>query len=669
MEAEPKQRIEKLTKELSRHNYLYYVLAKPEISDQEFDLKLKELEMLEKKYPEFASAYSPTQKVGGSVSTDFQQHKHDLPMLSLSNTYTREELKQFLSRIRKNFANDHEMTCEFKYDGVAISILYEKGRFKRALTRGDGYVGDDVSENVKTIKSIPLELLSDGYPERFEVRGEIVMPHTSFERLNRDRKEKGLVIFANPRNAAAGTIKMLDSSKVAKRGLDCIFYSFSTENMPFKTHYEAIKSLKKWGFKASPFIERCNTYEEINKVLKDWEDMRLRLPFDIDGAVVKVNNYNVQTQLGSTAKSPRWAIAYKFQAENVKTKLLDIQYQVGRTGAITPVAILDPVQISGTTVRRASLHNADVMQNLDVRIGDVVFVEKGGEIIPKITGVDFAVRNYQLPVASFASVCPACGTQLKRNEGEAQHYCPNENNCPPQLIGRIVHFVGRKAMNINIGEETVAALFNAGLIKTIADLYNLKYEQIIQLERFAEKSARNIINSIESSKKQPYPKLIYALGIRYVGEVVAKKLARVFSSIEKLKNATYGQLTATDEVGDKIAKSILNYFENEKNIAIIEKLKNNGIRMDSEDMEKSIVSGVLEHKKIVISGVFHLFSREELKEIIEMSGGSVVSSISSQTDLLVVGENMGPAKREKAIKEGVTIISEEDFAKMLGLEK
>jgi DNA ligase (NAD+) len=660
------KRVRYLRNELNRHNYLYYVLAKPEISDFEYDAMLKDLEALEKKYPELVDENSPTQRIGSDLAEGFKQVRHRYPMLSLANTYSFEELDDFNNRIAKSLTSDWEYVCELKYDGTAIGLTYRDGKLMQAITRGDGTQGDDVTANVKTIRSIPLILQGNDYPYEFEIRGEILLPHAVFEELNKQRVEQGETPFANPRNAAAGTLKLLNSKIVAERKLDCLLYFLLGEKLPFNNHFQNLQKAKEWGFKIPQYIKLCRSIEEVKGFIDHWDKARYNLPFDIDGVVIKVNNYQQQNYLGYTAKTPRWAIAYKYKAEQVSTKLLSVDYQVGRTGAITPVANLEPIQLAGTVVKRASLHNADQIALLDLRIGDIVFVEKGGEIIPKIVGVDLNSRsNKSLPI-QYISNCPECGTKLVRFEGEAKHYCPNQTGCPPQLKGRVIHFISRKAMNIDgLGEETVELLFNEGLIKDIADLYDLTYDQLLKLDRFADKSATNAVNSIAKSKEMPFHKVIFGLGIRYVGETTARKLSLHFGLLSRLKNATFEELMEVDEVGEIIAHSILSFFADNKNITLIDRLERAGLRMETDSFKQSDENGKFKGYSVVISGTFTRISRDELKELIMKHGGRVLSSVSSATNLLIAGENMGPSKLDKAIKLGVKIISEDDFFNLL----
>jgi DNA ligase (NAD+) len=657
-----KDRITQLTKELNRHSYNYYVLNKPEISDFEFDKLLAELSELEINYPQYKQPDSPTQRVGSDISNVFNTVEHDYQMLSLGNTYSESDLTDFHSRIVKELETEPEYVCELKFDGASISVKYENGIFTKAVTRGDGTRGDDVTENIKTIRSIPLSVSGSNLPDKFEIRGEIIMPHEIFDKLNAIRIENEESPFANPRNATSGSIKMIDSREVAKRNLDCYFYYMMGKTIPAATHFESLKMLKEWGFKTSEHSKICKKIDQVMDYIHYWDIERRNLPYDIDGIVIKVNSFSQQNMLGFTAKNPRWAISYKFKAEQVSTKLLSIDYQVGRTGAVTPVANFEPIQLAGTIVKRASLHNADQIAMLDIRIGDCVFVEKGGEIIPKIVGVEYHEPD-SVPTV-FITHCPECGTKLIKPEGEARHFCPNSANCPPQIKGKIEHFISRKAMNIDsLGEETVAQFYEAGLINNIADLYKLTKEQIMPLERIADKSAENIILSIENSKKVSFDRVLFALGIRYVGETVAKKLAGEFKSIESLSAASREELIAVDEIGDRIADSIIEYFSNSENIKLVANLMNAGLQFELTKSEK--LSDKLSGISIIISGTFSNFSREEIKQLIEKHGGKNVSSISKNTDFLLAGENIGPSKFEKVKKFNIKIISEEEFIKLI----
>ncbi|MCF6242484.1 MAG: NAD-dependent DNA ligase LigA, partial [Bacteroidales bacterium] len=643
----------------------YYGKAQPELSDYEYDMLIKELQDLESAHPEFYDPNSPTQRVGSDINKEFKQVKHKYGMLSLSNTYNEGELRDFDGRVRKLINQAPVYVCELKFDGTAIGLSYEQGVFVRAVTRGDGVVGDDVSDNVRTIKSIPLKLRGSDYPDEFEIRGEIFMPRKVFEELNKQRIEAGEEPYINPRNTAAGSLKLQNSAEVAKRKLDCYLYYMLGENLPSDSHYENLQYAKKWGFKISEHIKLAKNIDEVLEYINYWDVHRKELPYDIDGIVIKVDSLSLQKQLGFTAKSPRWAISYKFLAERVATKLLSVDYQVGRTGAITPVANLEPVFIAGTTVKRASLHNADQIELLDLHINDTVFVEKGGEIIPKVVAVDIDNRPQDAQKINYITHCPECGTELVRKEGEAKHYCPNEYACPPQIKGKIEHFISRKAMNIDgLGAETIDLLFEKGLVHNIADLYELKKEQLVPLERMGEKSAENIIKGIEESKKVAFHRVLFALGIRYVGETVAKKLAEYFSSIDALANASFDDLIAVDEIGDKIAESVIEYFQSERNTELINRLKNYGLQFSAENNDR-IKTEKLKGLSIVISGVFQKHSRDEYKEMIAASGGKNTSSISKKTDYLLAGDKMGPAKLEKAQKFGVKIISEDEFLEMI----
>ncbi len=660
------ERVNKLREELNRHNHLYYVKAQPEISDFEYDALLKELELLEKEHPELADENSPTQRVGSDISQGFKQVKHKYPMLSLANTYSKEEIEDFHTRIGKSLSQSWEYVCELKYDGTAIGLTYKNGKLTQAITRGDGVQGDDVTANVKTIRSIPLTLTGNDYPDEFEIRGEVLMPHKVFEQINKLRQEQGEAPFANPRNAAAGTLKLLDPKIVARRNLDCFLYFVLGQNLPFTNHYQNLQKAKDWGFKVPNHIKLCESINDVFSFIESWDEGRRELPFDIDGVVIKVNSHTQQKQLGYTAKTPRWAISYKFKAEQAKTKLRSVDFQVGRTGAITPVANLEPVLLAGTTVKRASLHNADQMANLDIRLNDNVIVEKGGEIIPKIVAVDFNDRESDSSPLEFITHCPQCGAELIRPTGEAKHYCPNQAGCPPQLKGRVIHFVSRKAMNIDgLGEETIELLFSKGLVNDISDLYSLTYNQLIELDRFADKSAKNIISSIEKSKEAPFHKVLFGLGIRYIGETTARKLASHFGLLNRLKEATFDQLFEVDEVGERIAQSIINFFADEKNILLIERLQKAGLKFEAHQSANAQEGGKLKGNSVVISGTFSRVSRDELKELVMKNGGKVLSAVSSNTSLLVAGEKMGPAKLDKARKLGVQIISEDDFFKMI----
>jgi DNA ligase (NAD+) len=660
------EHIQHLRRKLNDHNYRYYVLSQPSISDSEYDGLMQELIALEKDHPEFHDPDSPSQRVGSDIDNSFEQVVHPYPMLSLSNAYTREEITDFADRVQKLLPGQRiEYVCELKYDGVSISLTYGKGKLERAVTRGDGDKGDNVTANVRTIKSIPLLLKGNDYPERFIIRGEIFLPHAGFERMNRERQSSGEPLFANPRNAAAGTLKLQNSSQVARRPLDCSLYFLLGENLPFDTHYDNLMKAREWGFKISPHIQKCAGLQEIFTCIDHWNTERDNLPFDIDGIVIKVNSYQQQRIAGFTAKSPRWAIAYKFKAEQSLTRLLSIDYQVGRTGAITPVANLEPVFLAGTTVKRASLHNADQIDLLDLRIDDMVYIEKGGEIIPKVVGVEKKYRTSDSMPVHYITHCPECGSELVRREGEAKHFCPNETGCPPQRKGKLEHFVSRKAMNIGLAEATIEQLFNHGLLKDSADFYALTKEQLVKLERFADKSAENLVNSIEASKNVPYERVLYALGIRYAGETVAKKIAQSFLSIDTLAAASAEDLTSVEEIGETIAESIRQFFADEKNRQLIERLKSAGIRFQTENTAGKRISDALSGKSFVISGTFLTHTRDEIKDLIVLHGGKNLSAVTSSTHYIIAGKDMGPGKREKAAKLGIPIITEEEFMKMI----
>jgi DNA ligase (NAD+) len=668
-QSEAKERIEKLRLEIERHNHKYYVLSKPEISDFEYDILLNELDTLEKKYPEFIVENSPTQRVGSDIIDEFVQYEHKYPMLSLGNTYSEEELRDFDTRIRKVTKESFEYVCELKFDGVSISITYRDGLLFRALTRGDGTKGDDVTLNVKTIRSIPLSVHDRFIPADFVIRGEILMTREVFNKLNEERIKSENPPFANPRNAAAGTIKLLDSKIVASRSLDCFFYFLLSDELPAGNHYENLRKASEWGFKVPDSLKRCSNVDEVLEFISYWETERKNLPFDTDGVVIKVNSIRLQQELGFTAKSPRWAIAYKYKAEEALTRLLSVSFQVGRTGNVTPVANLEPVFLSGSTVKRATLHNADQIELLDLHINDMVFVEKGGEIIPKITGADHSFRNDNSVRVTFITNCPECGTELTKNEGEANHFCPNYLHCPPQLKGRIEHFISRKAMDIDgLGEETIDLLFSSNLIRNFADLYNLKIEQLIPLERLGEKSASNILKSIAGSVETPYHRVLFALGIRHVGETVAKTLSGKFRTIDDLINATTEQLTSVTEIGPKIAASIVSYFSDRENLELIGRLRSAGIKFINE---KEIIteSNALGGKTIVISGVFTRHTRDEYKDLIEKHGGKNASSVSGNTSFILSGENMGESKKEKAAALAVPLINESEFLNLIGEDK
>ena len=660
-------RIKALREELERHNYDYYVLSSPTISDFEFDRKMRELQDLEAAHPEYFDPHSPTQRVGSDLTKNFDQVVHKYPMLSLGNTYSKEEVRDFYERVGRSLNEPFEIVAELKYDGTSISVTYKEGRLSQAVTRGDGVRGDDVTANVKTIRSVPLKLRPGSYPDEFELRGEILLPWSEFDRLNKEREEQEEPLFANPRNAASGTLKLQDPKIVASRKLDAYFYYLLGESLPEEGHYENLQEVRSWGFKVSDAMRKCHDLQEIYDFIDYWDVERKNLPVATDGIVLKVNSLRQQRNLGYTAKNPRWAIAYKFQAERAVTTLREVSYQVGRTGAITPVANLDPVLLAGTVVKRASLHNADIIANLDLHIGDQVFVEKGGEIIPKIVGVDVDYRAAN-PVGEkvqFISHCPECGTALVRPEGEAAHYCPNETGCPPQIKGRIEHFVTRKAMNVNIGPETIEDLYEKGLVRDIADLYTLRMEDLLSLERWAEKSARNLLKSLDESKSVPFERVLYGLGIRYVGETVAKRLASVFHSIGQLREASFETLVGVDEIGERIAQSVLDYFKDERNVRIVERLESYGLKMAIDESVLANKSDKLKGLTIVISGTFARHSRDEYKAMIEQHGGKNTGSISKKTNYLLAGENMGPAKLEKATALGIKILSEDEFLNLL----
>ena len=658
------EKITQLRNELEEHNYKYYVLDSPEISDYDFDKKLDALQKLENEHPEFRDPNSPTQRVGGEVTKNFATVQHDFRMYSLANSYSKEDLEDWEKRIKKTIEGEVEYVCELKYDGASISLTYENGELIRAITRGDGVQGDDVTHNVRTIRSVPLKLKGD-YPKRFDIRGEIVLPYAGFAQMNAERVEAGEEPYSNPRNTASGSLKLQDSAEVARRPLDCLLYNLTGENLGISTQFESLQKARDWGFKVPDAAKLVKNNKETFEFLEYWDEHRHDLPYETDGVVIKVNSLQQQDELGYTAKSPRWAMAYKFKAEQVSTTLKKISYQVGRTGAVTPVANLKPVQIAGTIVKRASLHNADQIAKLDVREGDTVYVEKGGEIIPKIIGVDFEKRDPKSEPTEYITECPECGTPLERQEGEALHYCPNEMGCPPQIIGRIQHFISRKAMDIEgLGGETVALLVNNGLINNYADLYELKKEEILPLERIAEKSAENLINGIQASKEIPFERVLFGLGIRYAGETVAKKLARFYKDIEALSNATEEELIQVDEIGERIAASVVDFFSQAKHRALVDQLREKGVQLRISEEKMAHQTNKLSGKTFVVSGVFDM-SRNDLKKLIEDNGGKVSSSISSKTSYVVAGENMGPSKSEKAEKLGVPIISEQDFLGML----
>lgn len=656
----------KLREELNQHNYNYYVLDHPTISDYEFDLKLKQLQDLESTHPEYFDENSPSQRVGGTITKNFQTVVHEYRMYSLDNSYSKEDLIDWEKRIQKVLGDVVlEYTCELKYDGASISITYENGKLKRAVTRGDGFQGDDVTNNIKTIRSIPLALKGN-FPDKFDVRGEIILPFAGFEKMNQELIEIGETPYSNPRNTASGSLKLQDSAEVAKRPLDCLLYFLTGTNLPFSSQYEGLEVARKWGFKVPKEAKLAHNLDEVFQYIDYWDTHRHHLPYETDGVVVKVNSFQHQEELGFTAKSPRWAIAYKFKSEQAATQLNSISYQVGRTGAITPVANLAPVQLAGTIVKRASLHNADQIEKLDIRVGDTVFVEKGGEIIPKIIAVDFSKRPESAVPTQYITHCPECQTELVRSEGEANHYCPNFYGCPPQIIGRIQHYISRKAMDIEgLGGETVALLYNNHLVQNYADLYELKVEQILPLERMAQKSAENLVNGVAKSKDIPFERVLYALGIRFVGETVAKKLAKHYKSIDALSQATLMDLVLVDEIGEKIAQSVVEFFDNRENRIIIDRLKKYGVQFEIIERINPNATDKLSGKTFVVSGVFSVFSRDDLKKAIEDNGGKVGSSISAKTDYVVAGDNMGPAKLEKAGKLNIPIITENEFMALI----
>ena len=659
------ERITALREQLNNYNYHYYVLSQPLVSDFEFDKLLAELQRLEEENPQFFDPNSPTQRVGSDINQNFTQVKHEYPMLSLGNTYNEGEVADFYNRVAKALNAPFEIVCELKYDGTSISLTYENGSLVRAVTRGDGEKGDDVTANVRTIRSIPLKLQGE-YPEKFEIRGEILMPWKVFESLNKEREAQEEPLFANPRNAASGSLKLQNASEVAKRKLDAYLYYMLGENLPADTHSGCLEAASKFGFKISDAVKVCKTLPEVMDYIKYWDTERKNLPVATDGIVLKVNDLTQQKNLGYTAKSPRWAIAYKFQAERALTTLQSVSYQVGRTGAITPVANLEPVQLSGTVVKRASLHNADIINQLDLHIGDKVYVEKGGEIIPKITGVETSIRDLFAEKVEFISTCPECGAKLVRIEGEAAHYCPNEASCPPQIKGKMTHFVSRKAMNIDgLGEETIDLIYRKGLVKNIADLYTLKLIDLALLERLGDKSGRKILASLEKSKTVPFERVLFALGIRYVGETVAKKLASALENIDKIMSATATELACIDEIGEVIAQSVEDYFKEPANRELVERLRSYGLQMEISKEKAALKTDKLAGKIIVISGTFEKHSREQLKELIELNGGKNSSSISSKTKFILAGANMGPAKEEKANKLGIKMINEDEFLELI----
>ncbi len=663
-----KDQIDALVQELKQHNYNYYVLAMPSISDYDFDQKLKQLEVLEKQYPAFLNPDSPTQKVGGEITKNFTTVTHKWPMMSLGNTYNEQDLIDFDQRIKKAIGDNFEYVCELKFDGLSMSLTYENGKLARAVTRGDGTKGDDVTTNVKTIRTIPTHIKGQNIPNYFDIRGEVFMHHAAFEKLNQERVENGDMAFANPRNFASGTIKMQDSAEVAKRPLDCFLYFLYSDNNPFKTHWESLQAVKSWGFKISEESKLCPNIQDVLNFIQSWEQKRFKLSYDIDGIVIKVNSYAQQQELGFTAKSPRWAISYKYKAQEVETVLEKVTYQVGRTGAVTPVANLKPVLLAGTTVKRATLHNANEIERLDLHQGDTVLVEKGGEIIPKVIQVNLDKRLPSARKIEYIDKCPECNTPLIRREGEAVHYCPNDEGCPPQIVGRIQHFISRKAMNIEgIGAETVETLYHKGLLNHIREIYALKNQEeaLKSLERFGEKSITNLIEGIEKSKQMPFEKVLFGLGIRYVGATVALKLAKHFKTIDNIKQANFEELIAADEIGERIAQSILEYFANPKHQQEIVYLKEAGLNFEIEEKEVVLQSESLSGKTFIISGVFENYSREQLKDIIEANGGKILSSISAKLNYLVAGDNMGPAKLEKANKLQIPIITEQDLLTLL----
>ncbi|MDP2424240.1 MAG: NAD-dependent DNA ligase LigA [Bacteroidales bacterium] len=676
----PLQRIRQLTLALNEHNHRYYVLNAPSISDKQFDLLLKELEQLEKAHPDLVQPDSPSLRIGSDLTKEFAAVVHKYPMLSLSNTYSEGELRDFDQRVRKGVGNTAEYVCELKFDGVAIGLTYRNGLLEQAATRGDGTQGDDVTVNIKTIRSIPLKVREKEYPKEFEIRGEVYLTHAQFDKINAQRIEEGEDPFANPRNAAAGSLKLLDPAEVVHRGLTCYLYNLLSETPPHNNHYDNMMAAKTWGLRVPEYMARCKTLDDVLDFINNWDTDRKHLPFDIDGVVIKVNSIEHQQQLGFTAKSPRWAIAYKFAAEQALTKLLSIDYQVGRTGAITPVANLQPVLLSGTMVKRASLHNADIISQLDVRIGDTVIVEKGGEIIPKIVEVELSLRPRNSSPVAFIAHCPECGTALLRNEGEAAHFCPSEDGCPPQIKGKLEHFISRRAMNIDsLGEGKIALLYDKGLAKNVADLYDLEYNDLLGLEKviespetgkskmisFREKTVENILNGIETSKLAPFHKVLFALGIRHVGETVAKKVTAHVGNLDRLISATNDELTAIPDIGERIAASIKDYFSNSAHLQIIERLRAHGLKFSSEK-PASTSRNRLGGKSFVVSGVFSGYSRDGIKKAIEDNGGKIVSAISSKTDFVLAGENMGPEKKKKALELGIPIISEAEFDSMIG---
>ncbi|MDE7304425.1 MAG: NAD-dependent DNA ligase LigA [Alistipes sp.] len=657
-------KIEELRRQLEYHNHKYYVENAPVISDYEFDAMMRELLELERLHPEWADPDSPTVRVGSDITAEFETVRHRYPMLSLGNTYSLDELHEFLARIGRE-EGQVEYVCELKFDGTAISLTYEQGRLVRAVTRGDGVAGDDVTANIRTVRSVPLKLRGSGWPSHFEIRGEVLMPYTSFDKINAEREAAGETLFANPRNAAAGTLKQQSSAVVARRGLDCTLYQLAGDDLPFATHWESLQKAREWGFKVSEHTRICRSEAEIDAFIAHWDEARRELPFPTDGVVIKVDDFAVRRRIGFTAKAPRWAVAYKFKAEQALTRLTSVDFQVGRTGAVTPVANLEPVQLAGTTVRRATLHNAEQMALLDIRPGDMVYVEKGGEIIPKITGVELAERPADSRPFEYIDRCPECGTPLVRYEGEAKHYCPNQSGCRPQIIGRIIHFIRRKAMDIEgLGEETVELLYENGLLHDISDLYDLRAPQLAPLPRLGEKSAENIVRSIRASLEVPFHRVLFGLGIRFVGETTAKYLAEHFRSLDAVMHASREELVEADEVGAKIADAIADYFADAENLRIIGRLRDAGLRLEAE--ERARASEALAGKSFVISGKFVRHGRDEMKELIELHGGRNLAAVSANVDYIVAGENMGPAKLKKAEKLGIRIISEEEFEAMIG---
>ncbi|NEU08645.1 NAD-dependent DNA ligase LigA [Flavihumibacter sp. R14] len=666
--SEIKERMDELVKELNQHNYNYYVLAQPLISDYEFDKKLEELSELEKQHPDFQNPDSPTQKVGGDITRVFETVKHKWPMLSLGNTYNEQDLKDFDDRIRKAIGDNFEYVCELKFDGLSLSLTYQDGKLLRAVTRGDGTKGDDVTTNVKTIRSIPQRLKGDGFPQEFEIRGEVFMHRPAFDRLNKERIENDEVPYANPRNFASGTLKMQDSAEVARRPLDCFMYFLYTDKKLFNSHWESLNEVKKWGFHVSEFTQLCGSIDEVLAFIHTWQEKRFNLSYDIDGIVIKVNSYAQQQELGFTAKSPRWAIAYKYKAQEVETILEKVTYQVGRTGAVTPVANLKPVPLAGTIVKRATLHNANEIKRLDLHIKDTVLVEKGGEIIPKIIAVNTEKRKPDAEKVIYPDVCPECRSNLVRQEGEAVHYCPNDEGCPPQIVGKIQHFISRRAMNIEgLGSETIETFYRQGYLSHISDLYLLheKSDHLKALDRFGERSINNMLEGIERSKQMPFEKVLFGLGIRYVGETVARKIAAHFKNIESLMSASLEELTSVEEIGGRIAESLLHYFKEPRHTEQIEKLRQYGLQFQAEDTVIELQSNKLEGKSFVISGVFENYSRDELKDLIESHGGKILSGISAKLSYLVAGDNMGPSKLDKAKKLNIPLITDAELLEMI----